>query len=80
MGTEWTKTFGDMIEKQKPSGRNICQLCKEQKRLPFSGRDFFCKVRECQSRWSSEELLEISPVKYKIGTKEGEDVPDMFRK
>ena len=66
MGTEWTKTFGNMIE--------------EQKRLPFSDRDFFCKVRECQSRWSSEELLEISPVKYKIGMKEGEDVPDMFRK
>lgn len=66
LGTEWTKTFGDMIE--------------EQKRLPFSDRDFFGKVRECQSRWSSEELLEISPVKYKIGTKEGEEVLDMFRR
>lgn len=66
LGTEWTKTFGDMIE--------------EQKRLPFSDRDFFGKVRECQRRWSSEELLEISPVKYKIGTKEGEDMLDMFRR
>ena len=66
LGTEWTKTFGDMIE--------------EQKWMPFSDTDFFGMVRECQRRWSSEELLEISPVKYKIGTKEGEDILDMFRK
>ena len=46
----------------------------------FDETKFVAKVMECQRRWSSEELLEMSPVKYKIGTKEGEDILDMFRK
>lgn len=66
LGTRWTKTFGDMIE--------------EQKLMPFDETKFVAKVMECQRRWSSEELLEMSPVKYKIGTKEGEDILDMFKK
>ena len=66
LGTEWTKTFGDMIE--------------EQKWMAFDEEAFVAKVLDCQRRWSSEELLEISPVKYKIGTKEGEDILDLFRK
>ena len=65
MGTEWTRTFGKMIEAQKS--------------MPFEKESFIDKVIGCQQKWSSIDLMDMSKVVYKIGTKEGEDPLDMFR-
>ena len=65
LGSQWTKTFGEMIEAQK--------------RMPFEENAFIAKVISCQEKWSSLALMDMSTEVYKIGTKEGEDPLDMFR-
>jgi len=66
LGSQWTRTFGQMIESQK--------------RMDFDENAFFAKVISCQGKWSSLDLLDMSVEVYKIGTKEGEDLLDMFRR
>ncbi len=59
MGTRWTREFRKMVE--------------EQKRISFDQAEFMLSVAECQQRWRSRDLLRLSTVTYKLGTKEGEN-------